>query len=520
MRIAPRRLLTVFGVVTLGSFILAVWWATAYPAAAFYLLPPRAWELGAGAILAAWEIKQGVWLGPLSGFRQSKWVQELLAWLSLLLLTVAVIGFDGNTQFPIFVVILAVLGTAALISTERSWVNARLLSNRPMVFVGLISYSWYLWHWPLMSYLRIIVPTRPPLSVLVLVAAVSFAIAGLSWWFVEKPFRRGTPRPGPALLRYAAALAIALLLPITIKLGNGLPQRLSDQTKQIEAVVAAGVVLGGQCLTRFERKPNLSSECVSIVKDRPAVALIGDNHATALASGLRELTAQQNLGFRIFTQALCPPLLDVSVRSRKQPDLLESCASFMSETSSQLVSDASVKVVLLAGMWSVPLASDGSYRYVDYLSPEVSANGIDLLRTGLARMIAALTHAKKQIILVEDTPRWRFDPVRLELARSIPPREKLLQRLCADCIDLYDNHIGRINAHQDHIRIIGDMISELHGDIRYLDLFGRFCSEDGCVFEISNALLFFDNNHLSAMGSRYALEGIEFEKEMNASKAY
>jgi peptidoglycan/LPS O-acetylase OafA/YrhL len=321
MRIAPAKLLTAFVVVTLVSFILAAWWATSYPAAAFYLLPPRAWELGVGAILAAWEIKQGALPIPLSGFPQSKWTQEALAWLSLLLLAVAVIGFDEHTRLPTFVVLLAVLGTATLISTERSWVNARLLSSRPMVFVGLISYSWYLWHWPLMSYLRIIVPTAPPVSVLVLIAAVSFAVAGLSWWFVERPFRSGTLRPGLTLRRYAAALAISLVAPITIKLANGLPQRLSDQTKQIEAVASVGG--RWECLAWLERKLSLSAECVSDIKNRPAVALIGDSHAAALVSGFRELTAQQNLGFRIFTAGSCPPLLDVSVRSRIYPDLME-----------------------------------------------------------------------------------------------------------------------------------------------------------------------------------------------------
>ena len=307
-----------------------------------------------------------------------------------------------STSFPGFVILLAVIGTAALIGTKRSWVNARLLSGRPIVFVGLISYSWYLWHWPLMSYLRIIAPTKPPVAALVLVAAVSLAVAGLSWWFVERPFRRGTIRPRVTLQCYAIALFIALAVPITIKQGGGLPQRLSEQTKQIEAVTAAG--RGEECLAWLESKPKFSSECAFDIKGRPAVALIGDSHAAALASGFRELTVQQNLGFRIFTKSACPPLLDVSVRSTEYPELMDSCAAFMSESLRQLVSDPSVEVVLLAGRWSRPLASEGDHRYVDYRSSRGVANDIDLLHIGLQRMIAALTNAKKQVILAEDTP--------------------------------------------------------------------------------------------------------------------
>ncbi len=213
-----------------------------------------------------------------------------------------------RTSFPKFADLLAVLGTVALICTERSWVNTRLLSSRPIVLVGLISYSWYLWHWPLMSYLRIIVPTTPS----VLTSSSSNSNQFRSCWTIlvvcRKAFSQRNASSTLSITTVSAALAIALVVPITIKLGGGLPQRLSEQTKRIEAVASAG--RGNECLAWLESKPNLSSECVFVIKDRPAVALIGDSHAAALSSGLRELTYQQNLGFRIFTKSSCPPLLD------------------------------------------------------------------------------------------------------------------------------------------------------------------------------------------------------------------
>src|SRR5262249_14836631 len=162
------------------------------------------------------------------------------------------------------------------------------------------------------------------------------AVAVLSWQFVERPFRRATLPSRPTLVRYALVLALALVAPIAIKLGGGLPQRLPEQTKQIEVTVGAG--LDGPCSAAWsESKPNLSGDCVVVVENRPAVALIGDSHAWALGPGLRELAAQQNLGFQMFTKPSCPPLLDVSVRSKDQPALTEACAAFMSNSLQQLV---------------------------------------------------------------------------------------------------------------------------------------------------------------------------------------
>jgi peptidoglycan/LPS O-acetylase OafA/YrhL len=502
MRLARDRLLTIIAGLTLVSFVFAVWCTRAYPAAAFYLLPPRAWELGVGAILAAWEIKRGAQLVPSLEFLQSKGAHDVLACAGFLLLVIAIVGFDQKTPFPGFTALLPVLGTAALISAEQSWANRNVLSCRPLVFVGLISYSWYLWHWPLMSYLRIIVPNQPPLWQLMMMAVVSFAVAVLSWGFVEQPFRRATLPARSTLLRYAVVLVFALIAPIAIKLGKGLPQRLPQEAKQIEATVGPGV--NGPCSAAWsESKPNLSGDCVVVVENRPAVALIGDSHAWALGPGLRDLAAQQNLGFRMFTKASCPPLLDVSVRSKDQPALTDACAAFHVELVKQLVSDPAVKVVLLAGLWDNPLD-----RYVDYLAPESSRSGADLLRTGLERMVGALRHARKQIVLVGDIPYWRFDPMRVALAKSIPLRGSICSIAWPDCVELFRGAAGLdyiVPPNSHSVQIVREVAAP--HVTRYLDLFGRFCNLSRCIFEHENELLFIDTNHLSALGARYALKG-------------
>ncbi len=317
-RLAAKRIIAVLAMVTLASFALSVSWSNAYPAAAFYLLPSRVWELGTGAILAAWESTKP---GQFAAMMQSRWLRETLSWIGLLLVVIGITAFDEFTRFPGTMALIPVIGAACLIATGGSSINDRLLSSRPMVFIGLISYSWYLWHWPLMSYLRIVVPYEPPMWAFAIVTAGSLAVAIISWRFVEQPFRSMRLAAAPTLVRYAAALGVALALPVVVRESDGLPARLPEAAKSVEAVATLG--RGGKCLALFEDAPNLSSECVSSSPDQSSVALLGDSHAGALADAFRELATQQNLGFRIFAKSSCRPLLDVGIWSKEYPDLEE-----------------------------------------------------------------------------------------------------------------------------------------------------------------------------------------------------
>jgi peptidoglycan/LPS O-acetylase OafA/YrhL len=504
VRLANDRLLPIIATLTAVSFAFSVWCTSTHPAAAFYLLPSRAWELGAGVLLAAWQVTYDVRHSRRLSFLKSKLVHDSLAGIGALFLVIAIVGFDENTVFPGFVALLPVLGTAALIFADRSSINCHVLSRRPIVFVGLVSYSWYLWHWPLMSYLRIIVPTPPSTWQLAMMALASFVLAVLSWHFVERPFRRVGLPSRPTLLRYALVLSIAIVPPVAIKLSKGLPQRLPEQTREVEATVGAG--LNGPCSAAWnDSKPNLSADCVVDITHRPAVALIGDSHAWALGPGLRELTARQNLGFRMFTKPACPPLLNVSVWSKNQPALTEACASFMRISVQQLVSDSSVKVVVLAGLWDNPLD-----RYVDAMAQGSSNSGSHLLRAGLENMVGALQKGNKKVILLGDTPYWRFDPKRVALARSMPLRGLIFCLAQPGCESLFQGSAefsGTVPPDPRSVEIVREVAAAYA--TQYIDLSRKFCSLARCIFQRENELLFIDHSHLSGAGAKYAIENLE-----------
>ena len=198
-RFAPKAVAATIIGVSLLSLALSVHWSSSQPSAAFYLLPGRAWELGVGVLAALWQDRARRRIGR----RFAQW----LSVIALAAILAAVVLFDEQTRFPGFAATLPILGTAALIVAEPSTINRLLLASLPMRFVGLISYSWYLWHWPLIAFARVSLGHEPSPVIFAVIVLLSFLAAVLSWRFIETRFRQPTARlNAKVLLRYGAAI--------------------------------------------------------------------------------------------------------------------------------------------------------------------------------------------------------------------------------------------------------------------------------------------------------------------------
>jgi hypothetical protein len=173
--------------------------------------------------------------------------------------------------------------------------------------------------------------------------------------YLSVRFRACTSNAAP-LRRYAFTLGFVLIFPLSIKLGQGLSERLPEQTKRIADIV--GDRLNGACAADWmETEPRLTSDCVHDVDGRPSIALLGDGHAWALSPGIRQLAASENMGFRIYTKPGCPTLVGVSVARAAQPLATESCATFNLNVIRRTEADKSVKLVILAALCDNPVKS-------------------------------------------------------------------------------------------------------------------------------------------------------------------
>ncbi|MEL6764342.1 MAG: acyltransferase [Cyanobacteria bacterium J06607_6] len=181
-RFARSLLLPAILVLVAGSLILAAWATPRMPSASFYLLPTRIWELGVGSLLALGLVRT----------EAPRALREVAGGLGLLAVLVPVFLYDSRMVFPGMAALPPVMGAALLIwaGTAGPVMASRLLSLRPMAWIGLISYSLYLWHWPIMAFVRnrlFTVELEPTWQVATILA--SFLAGWASWCFVERPFR-------------------------------------------------------------------------------------------------------------------------------------------------------------------------------------------------------------------------------------------------------------------------------------------------------------------------------------------
>lgn len=184
--LAQQRQLSLFKTVigmTIGTFALCVVGSYSYAWATFYLLPTRAWELFLGALLA---MMRGRFAGVVGLPR------ETAGLLGFSLVCYAIFFYDGDTRFPGLAAIPPCLGTALIIFSSESQLSfvGRILAFKPVVFIGLISYSLYLWHWPILVFSKYTAYDEQSAGLRAALLVASTVLAILSWKYVEMPFRK------------------------------------------------------------------------------------------------------------------------------------------------------------------------------------------------------------------------------------------------------------------------------------------------------------------------------------------
>ena len=519
------------------SFVFAWSLLGRYPMMVFYTLPARAWELGAGVALTAAELNRKSRLLSCSGAptqapshpsrknkdaarvghpshstHREKALVELVSVAGLAMMLAPVFLLTPATPFPGPAALPSVLGTAMLIAAPASWINRRLLSLRPLVFVGKVSYSWYLWHWPLLALVRILYDGTPPQAASLLTVAAALAVAAFSYSFVEQPFRRSTRPPIPLLLRYAAVSLVLLAACAAIWLGHGLPRRFPALAK----MEAAGETLNADpCLAGETDRPNLTPACYDVSAARPSVALWGDSHAAALAPALRSAANAQGYGFVELGKNSCTPLTGATHYIPRLPRLAEECLRFNRTALGLLQGDRRIQVVILAAAWSAPLyrtwmdgwLSADLAREPQVPSPEGTRR---LYLESLTASIRALEDAGKQVIVLEDTPNFDFDLMLKVRTARIPARRALTRWLGMQgdpdpgiALPAGDANIAA------SVSVLEEAAARLPG-VALLDPKPTLCQNSAqCAYRDAESLLFIDSSHLSPDGARRALRDLQ-----------
>lgn len=327
-----RQLFVVWGLgllvfASLGWSIYAV---ATRPEAAFYMLPSRAWELALGGLVA--------FLPPMTHARALVLSQAV----ALALIGGSVVLLEKAVPFPGLAALPACLGAALLVwPKEHPSIATQLLASPPLVGIGLISYSLYLWHWPILVFYRVYANDDMPNSVETMgLLAVSLAVATLSWKYVEQPFRRRKGAWVP-LVATAAAL-VGLVAGVVVTFTEGAPWRFTSEVARLDTFrkYATG--------SRTDRCSAFASEIDVSCAAAPAqsrVLLVGDSHAMHFISAFRHVFP--DVALATATAGGCRPLLGFEAVG----DKAKTCVALMTRAFDEVIPKGKFDVVILSGRW-------------------------------------------------------------------------------------------------------------------------------------------------------------------------
>lgn len=366
------RLRSGLGVLGGVSLALSAGLTPGWPTLAFFTPVTRAWELALGAALTL-----------ISGRPPSSAHGRALSSLGMLAILSSMLGLDGQTPFPGLAALLPCLGTVMVILAGPEAPVNRWLARPFLVRIGQLSYSLYLWHWPVLAWLDY--AGFDTLGWHLAGLSLSFGLGYLSWRFLEQPFRSKALAPTPrAMFTLAGVYAVTCVALGVAFLGNdGFPQNWSF-SKGDRAPRGY----------RFEIDPQSPSQELPVIGDRaarPTFLLWGDSHAMAVAPALDSLGRRLGVSGLQLTCSACPPLGRWTMTTGRRDRSLEFQRRWK-ELALETVRRHHLKVAILSAYWSV------------YDSPMLSHE--------LAAIRDALRAEGVEVYLVEEVPTQRHDPTR------------------------------------------------------------------------------------------------------------
>lgn len=440
------------------SFAASVWGVGPYPSATFYFLPARAWELLLGSLLALSVV-------PAPAGRA---MREVASALGLGLIGASVLALSSSDPFPGWNAVPPCIGAALVIwaGLGGQSLGGRLLSLGPVVSIGKISYSLYLWHWPIIVFVKYSSNRELSLAETGLVVAASVAAATLSWRVIEQPFRGKGNRFTRRWIFSASAVAAALFLTVgmTGYLAKGWPQRFPEAIPIIEKYAdydRADLYRLGTCFMRADQHPADYPLETCYGATAPDALIWGDSFGAHLYGGLSNHAAAAHLRIGQATSQACAPILSLPLHRHA------GCGQFNAHILG-LIRKNPPKTVILSARWEL-------------LDPQ------DIPR--LDSTITALQEVGAEVIVIGQSPTFHAPAYALYI------KGMQTNTLSAPVEGIDHAALNRLVA----------QVAEQNGVVFFAPE-ELFCTGTRCRIQQDGTLLFWDDGHLTAEGSDYVGE--------------
>ena len=468
--LAARARVAVLTLIIAVSITLSIAYQPHDADAVFYLLPFRAWELAAGALAALLDARIVAWLGR-GALREAGGI------LGLLLIIAAI--FTPPEMLPPIVPQLATIAGAvlALLLWRQGTATARIMGSAPLAGIGLISYSAYLWHQPILAFARSVTGLELGTAAKILAVLLTLGLSYLSWRFIEVPFRDKQSVPARRLLAILLPWWTAIILGALVILQvAGSPDAMMSALQRQVFLTASESPERNGCHIKQGRYVPPGDACV-FNSGPAAMAVLGNSHGVELAYALGKVLAPE--GVAQFTYSSCPPLF-----GQKEPKRRE-CARWTADVMDYILHDAGIGTVVIA--YSMTSLADGIAED-DQNEPARRADR----RKALFDSVDALTTAGKKVVVVLQAPRL--------------PRH--VQYYIREIASPADADFMASVATADWTAKLAALKSELlaaaaakSGQLFIVDPAEIFCPGSQCAAVLHGQALFFDEHHMSVAGA-------------------
>ncbi len=479
------RFVSVTAAIAVISFAFNIYIIDKDYKAAFYLPTSRFWELMIGSILAYIVLHK-----PHLNVRYKN-VQSILG-VALIVLGMTLL--NKERAFPGWWALLPVLGSFLLISAgQNAWFNWNILSNRLLVWVGLISYPLYLWHWVLISFARIVQGQTPPPDARIAIIFVSFALSWITYQMIERPVRLG----GHGSLKAITLLVLMVLTGLTgytLYRFDGFDFRDSERdvgslAKQYQKW---DYIFNQTCIDKYGR--DQLTFCIAS-NANPEIILFGDSHANQLYPGLVKAYGKSK---GILSIGNGPPLGSVKVTFQNvtgHPWLFghESYKKVLRE----IKNSDELKTVVLSSSWD-PLIHGSFYPLENHWIPTGSiflsleneyprSDNLDVFKFGFEQTIRELLIANKKVVIVIDTPEVMANP------------ELCLKNINSDNFCTFKK--SGVMLRQKYFRNYLKEIKARYPQVEIFDPVPIMCPQEACLMHNNKYLLYRDFSHISEYSS-------------------
>ena len=482
----------IFGfIISLG---LADWGSRNYPSFNFYILPTRGWELLAGSILAYFEIING-------GRSQNKRLNFILSLTGLILIGHSILFFNNEMFHPSFYTLSPIIGVCSIIwFSDKDEIIKKILSTKIFVGIGLISYSLYLWHYPVFAFVRITEFAQETLFNKLLILIIIVILSTFSYYFIERPARNKSNKPIVILSLVTILIFVLLVINFNIVKKNGYENRVPQ-------ILKTHFYEEPWLLLRQKNKDCMDDliSCKFNVTANKKIFAIGDSHIASLSLNLKNRMVEKKFQFISYINRACIFFPEFNLIKRKTFEIYAGCDDNYFQKIKRTLSIEKNSIIIIGGRFPLYISNyhfdnqEGGIEGNQYGKKYVPVGNYDNIQKSFQNEVSELSKDNK-IILIYPIPEVGWN-VPSKLSQSIPKKVNLIKDYL-----IPKNYITTsYKVYKNRTKSSFELLNSIQGDNIYRvyphTLFCNTTIKNRCLTHDDKNIFYADDDHPSLKGS-------------------